>query len=293
VQPFCSIQSNLEMLTRAVVWEFSGLDRLEVNAKHTFGLVPEFAYPEFSIAWPFALAYLDLDRFKLINDLFGHSAGDEVLQQVCKRITDVVSGSIKVGRVGGDEFTIVLPDTKMALAALVCQGIVRSIGSSPFRVGEKAFTASYLAAAVLVVYAGWRLRTLQAAALVGHQVMVAGNGLQLGDTGAIGGLVLTSGADQVVVTIKDQNGLAMRTLNLGNLDAGTHNFAWDGKTDAGVQAVNGSYGVSVAANRGTEKVTAEALELASVSNINRSTQGVTLDLGRLGLVRFSDVKQIF
>jgi diguanylate cyclase (GGDEF)-like protein len=89
---------------------------------------------------PFALAYLDLDRFKLINDLFGHSAGDEVLQQVCKRITDVVSGSIKVGRVGGDEFTIVLPDTKMALAALVCQGIVRNIGSSPFRVGEKAFT---------------------------------------------------------------------------------------------------------------------------------------------------------
>ncbi|MBK9019708.1 MAG: flagellar hook assembly protein FlgD [Sulfuritalea sp.] len=134
---------------------------------------------------------------------------------------------------------------------------------------------------------------MQAAALVGHQVMVAGNGLQLGDTGAIGGLVLTSGADQVVVTIKDQNGLAMRTLNLGNLDAGTHNFAWDGKTDAGVQAVNGSYGVSVAANRGTEKVTAETLELASVSNINRSTQGVTLDLGRLGLVRFSDVKQIF
>lgn len=89
---------------------------------------------------PFALAYLDLDRFKLINDLFGHSAGDEVLQQVCKRVTDVVSGSIRVGRVGGDEFAIVLPDTKMALAALVCQGIVRNIGSSPFRVGEKAFT---------------------------------------------------------------------------------------------------------------------------------------------------------
>jgi len=89
---------------------------------------------------PFALAYLDLDRFKLINDLFGHSAGDEVLQQVCKRITDVVSGSIRIGRVGGDEFVIVLPDTKMALAALVCQGVVRSIGSTPFRVGEKAFT---------------------------------------------------------------------------------------------------------------------------------------------------------
>ena len=89
---------------------------------------------------PFALAYLDLDRFKLINDLYGHSAGDEVLQQVCKRITDVVSGSIRVGRVGGDEFVLVLPDTKMALAGLVCQGIVRNIGSTPFRVGDKAFT---------------------------------------------------------------------------------------------------------------------------------------------------------
>ena len=88
---------------------------------------------------PLALAYLDLDRFKLINDLYGHNAGDEVLQQVCKRLTDVVSGAIRVGRVGGDEFVIVMPDTKMPLATLVCQGIVRSIGSTPFRVGEKAF----------------------------------------------------------------------------------------------------------------------------------------------------------
>ncbi len=88
---------------------------------------------------PLALAYLDLDRFKLINDLYGHSAGDDVLQQVCKRVTDMVSGGIQIGRVGGDEFVIVLPDTKMPLASLVCQGIVRSIGSALFRVGEKAF----------------------------------------------------------------------------------------------------------------------------------------------------------
>ena len=88
---------------------------------------------------PLALAYLDLDRFKLINDLYGHNVGDEVLQQVCKRVMDVVSGAIRVGRVGGDEFVVVLPDTKMPLAALVCQGIVRSIVSAPFRVGDKAF----------------------------------------------------------------------------------------------------------------------------------------------------------
>lgn len=134
---------------------------------------------------------------------------------------------------------------------------------------------------------------MQAAALVGRQVMVAGSGLQLGDTGAVGGVELAAAADQVAVSIKDPNGLVMRTLNLGALDAGTHNFTWDGNTDAGARAVNGAYSVAVAAKRGQDKATASTLELGAVGNINRSTQGVTLDLGRLGLVRLTDLKQIF
>ncbi len=88
---------------------------------------------------PFALAYLDLDRFKLINDLYGHNVGDEILQQVCKRVTEMVSGAIRVGRVGGDEFVIVLPEIALPLATLVCQGIVRAVGGTPFQVGDKAF----------------------------------------------------------------------------------------------------------------------------------------------------------
>ena len=86
-----------------------------------------------------ALAYLDLDRFKLINDLFGHGAGDEVLQQVCKRVSDMLSPNQHFGRVGGDEFVIVFPDTGITLAALMCRGIVDSIGTQPYRVGDKAF----------------------------------------------------------------------------------------------------------------------------------------------------------
>ena len=134
---------------------------------------------------------------------------------------------------------------------------------------------------------------MQAAALVGHQVMVPGSGLRLGDAGAGGGLVLESSADRVTVTIKDANGIVMRSLDLGSLDAGTHNYSWDGATDAGAQAVNGNYQVTVSAVRGSEKVGATVLELAAVSNINRSTQGVTLNLGHLGLVKLGDVKQIF
>jgi flagellar basal-body rod modification protein FlgD len=82
-------------------------------------------------------------------------------------------------------------------------------------------------------------------------------------------------------------------LSLGNLDAGTHNFTWDGTTDAGAQAVNGGYSNRGGCQRGTEKGTASALQLAGVTNINRSTQGVTLNLGNLGLVALSDLKQIF
>jgi diguanylate cyclase (GGDEF)-like protein/PAS domain S-box-containing protein len=86
-----------------------------------------------------ALAYLDLDRFKLINDLYGHSAGDDVLQQVCKRVSDMLSGGVQFGRVGGDEFVIIFPNTPIALASLVCRGIVDNIGTRPYRIGEKAF----------------------------------------------------------------------------------------------------------------------------------------------------------
>ena len=86
-----------------------------------------------------ALAYLDLDRFKLINDLFGHSVGDEVLQQVCKRVTDMLPRDIQFGRVGGDEFVIVFQDTPVSMATHMCQGIVDSIGTRPYRVGGKAF----------------------------------------------------------------------------------------------------------------------------------------------------------
>jgi diguanylate cyclase (GGDEF)-like protein/PAS domain S-box-containing protein len=88
---------------------------------------------------PLALAYLDLDRFKLINDLYGHATGDEVLKQVCERVSGMLAGGQNIGRVGGDEFVIVLPDTAIGLATWICRGIVNSISSSAFRIGDKAF----------------------------------------------------------------------------------------------------------------------------------------------------------
>ena len=88
---------------------------------------------------PLALAYLDLDRFKLINDLFGHVAGDEVLKQVCDRVREMLAEGHDIGRVGGDEFVIVFRNTPIRTATAICRGIVDWIASSPYQIGDKAF----------------------------------------------------------------------------------------------------------------------------------------------------------
>ena len=87
-----------------------------------------------------AVAYLDLDRFKLINDLFGHGAGNEVLQQMCGRVSEMLSRDFQFGRVGGDEFIIVFPATPITMATVMCRGLIDSIGNQPFRVGNNAFS---------------------------------------------------------------------------------------------------------------------------------------------------------
>ena len=99
----------------------------------------ENAMAELATGKPLALAYLDLDRFRLINDLYGHAAGDDVLQQVCRRVTQMISGAMQFGRVGGDEFVLVMSDTKIPVASLICRGIIESLGSTPYRVGDRAF----------------------------------------------------------------------------------------------------------------------------------------------------------
>lgn len=88
---------------------------------------------------PLTLSYLDLDRFKLINDLYGHAAGDEILKQVCERIAGQLTGAQRIGRVGGDEFVIAFPGTPIKAASWACHAIVDAIGNTPFRIGDKAF----------------------------------------------------------------------------------------------------------------------------------------------------------
>jgi diguanylate cyclase (GGDEF)-like protein len=83
-----------------------------------------------------ALFLLDLDRFKNVNDTLGHPVGDALLKIVGQRLTRVVSGAGQVGRIGGDEFTVVIPKItdRVELAELASAIIARL--SLPYVIGE-------------------------------------------------------------------------------------------------------------------------------------------------------------
>lgn len=83
-----------------------------------------------------ALLMLDLDRFKDVNDSFGHLAGDQLLQQVSSRLSERLRGSDSFARLGGDEFTILLEDlSRPEDAARVAEDIINAL-SEPFYLGS-------------------------------------------------------------------------------------------------------------------------------------------------------------
>ena len=84
-----------------------------------------------------ALMMLDLDRFKHVNDTMGHQAGDELLKQVAERLTRIVGDRGEVGRLGGDEFQIILPDIddRGALGEIADKLI--QIVSQPYSIDDK------------------------------------------------------------------------------------------------------------------------------------------------------------
>lgn len=74
----------------------------------------------------------DIDRFKAVNDTFGHDAGDEVLREFAKRVRSTVRGADLACRYGGEEFVVVMPETSPELAMTVAERLRTAIEQEPF-----------------------------------------------------------------------------------------------------------------------------------------------------------------
>jgi len=81
-----------------------------------------------------SLLMMDLDKFKLVNDEYGHASGDEVLHEFAKRISNDIRNIDLAARFGGEEFVIVMPDTNPEYAHFVAGRLCKLIAEEPFTI---------------------------------------------------------------------------------------------------------------------------------------------------------------
>ncbi|MGB5306394.1 MAG: GGDEF domain-containing protein [Gammaproteobacteria bacterium] len=128
-----SLESRARDLEEQV--KLDGLTGL-YNRKHLDAALEK----EFSSAtaqgWPLALVLVDLDHFKLVNDKYGHQAGDEVLRQTATLLRACARDSDIVARYGGEEFVLLLPGTGLRGAQTVCKRLVEAFRETPLETGS-------------------------------------------------------------------------------------------------------------------------------------------------------------
>lgn len=90
-----------------------------------------------------AVVYLDLDRFKIINDTLGHHTGDQLLREVATRLRRVIRKADTISRLGGDEFTIIVDEIATSADALLVADKILDIFSAAFRLeGHEMFVTA-------------------------------------------------------------------------------------------------------------------------------------------------------
>ena len=122
-----SVQASMEM---ALSDALTGLHNRRFLERHFAALLDEAAHKDL----PLSLMILDIDHFKLVNDNYGHDAGDEVLKAFAARIKHVVRGADLICRMGGEEFVVVMPNTAMDVAEKIAERVRASIQNTRFQI---------------------------------------------------------------------------------------------------------------------------------------------------------------
>jgi diguanylate cyclase (GGDEF)-like protein len=86
--------------------------------------------------WPLSVAFADLDKFKSINDTYGHQAGDRILQATARILRNNTRETDVIARYGGEEFVMVLPATDAETARSICERIVLAFQNTAHDIGE-------------------------------------------------------------------------------------------------------------------------------------------------------------
>src|SRR5438270_446334 len=129
----------------------------------------------FGRSWMLSAVFLDIDRFKPINDTFGHNSGDAVLRQVAGIIVDNIRPSDLFGRYGGEEFMLILPESLPAEAVEVAERLRSAIAQTPLQIPN----GQTVIITISIGVAGGRGHELQVDALVDQAdaAMYAAKGL--------------------------------------------------------------------------------------------------------------------
>ncbi|HWU80496.1 MAG TPA: diguanylate cyclase, partial [Caulobacter sp.] len=127
------LRQNLDhSLELAVTDQLTGLH----NRRYMTGQLDSLAKRAGLGGDPVAALLIDIDHFKKINDGFGHDVGDEVLREFALRLASNVRAIDLPCRYGGEEFTVIMPDTQLADALRIAERIRMHVSGSPFRVAH-------------------------------------------------------------------------------------------------------------------------------------------------------------